>query len=232
MNFNLILIILIALILIFCIILYNGLKVLLTVDKEKGIVNYELKATILKIPIFTRNGTKGTDENNDTDEDSAEMEKDSEDSAESKENSEENEENNKSKEKSEEEAEEEDKGLIEKYKEIKPILVELKNSREELKEFLGNALKTINLKKLEGNLVIGLSNHTTTVKIASLIWSVGAIVNSTKPTALTVEPKFTEEIIDFEGKMELKVNLLILIFYALILLSHRNIIDLIRVIMK
>ena len=232
MNFNLILIILIALILIFCIILYNGLKVLLTVDKEKSIVNYELKVTILKIPIFRRNGTKGTDENSDTDEDSAEREKDSEYSAESEENSKENEENNKSEEKSEEESEEEDKGLIEKYKEIKPILVELKNSREELKEFLGNALKTINLKKLEGNLVIGLSNHTTTVKIASLIWSIGAIVNSTKPTALTVEPKFTEEIIDFEGKMELKINLLILIFYALILLSHRNIIDLIREIMK
>ena len=231
MNFNLILIILIALTLIFCIILYNGLKILLTVDKEKSIVNYELKVTILKIPIFTRNGTKGTDENSDTDENSAERE-DSEDRAESEENSEENEENNKSEENSEEEAEEDDKGLIEKYKEIKPILIELKNSREELKEFLGNALKTINLKKLEGNLVIGLSNHTTTVKIASLIWSIGAIVNSTKPTALTVEPKFTEEIIDFEGKMELKVNLLILIFYALILLSHRNIIDLIRAIMK
>ena len=58
MNFNLFLIILIALIIIFCIILYNGLRILLSVEKEKGMVKYEFKVTLLKIAIFTRKGAK------------------------------------------------------------------------------------------------------------------------------------------------------------------------------
>ena len=58
MNLNLFLIILIALIIILLIILYNGIRLLLTVGKEKGMVKYEFKITLLKIPIFTRKGNK------------------------------------------------------------------------------------------------------------------------------------------------------------------------------
>ena len=130
---------------------------------------------------------------------------------------------------SEEEAEEKDeKGLKEKYEEIKPILKELKKSKEELKSFLKDILKAIDLKKLEGNLIIGLSDHTTTVKIASWIWSIGAIVNSSKPTLLTVEPRFNEVITDFEGKIELKINILLLLIYSLVLLTKKNIRELIK----
>ena len=218
MNFNLFLIILIALIIIFLIILYNGIRLLLTVAKEKGIVKYEFKVTILKIAIFTR---KGTEEIIDSirskkDEDSEE------DDEESK--SEENEE------KSESEGEEDGdkKGLKEKYEEIKPILKELKKSKEELKGFLKNILKAIDLKKLEGNLIIGLNDHTTTVKIASWIWSIGAIVNSSKPTQLSVDPRFNEVITDFEGKIELKINILLLLIYSLALLTKKNIRELIK----
>ena len=218
MNFNLFLIILIALIIIFLIILYNGIRLLLTVEKEKGIVKYEFKVTILKIAIFTR---KGTEEIIDSirskkDEDSEE------DDEESK--SEENEE------KSESEGEEDGdkKGLKEKYEEIKPILKELKKSKEELKGFLKNILKAIDLKKLEGNLIIGLNDHTTTVKIASWIWSIGAIVNSSKPTQLSVDPRFNEVITDFEGKIELKINILLLLIYSLVLLTKKNIRELIK----
>ena len=218
MNFNLFLIILIALIIIFLIILYNGIRLLLTVEKEKGIVKYEFKVTILKIAIFTR---KGTEEIIDSirskkDEDSEE------DDEESK--SEENEE------KSESEGEEDGdkKGLKEKYEEIKPILKELKKSKEELKGFLKNILKAIDLKKLEGNLIIGLNDHTTTVKIASWIWSIGAIVNSSKPTQLSVDPRFNEVITDFEGKIELKINILLLLIYSLALLTKKNIRELIK----
>ena len=218
MNFNLFLIILIALIIIFLIILYNGIRLLLTVAKEKGIVKYEFKVTILKIAIFTR---KGTEEIIDSirskkDEDSEE------DDEESK--SEENEE------KSESEGEEDGdkKGLKEKYEEIKPILKELKKSKEELKGFLKNILKAIDLKKLEGNLIIGLNDHTTTVKIASWIWSIGAIVNSSKPTQLSVDPRFNEVITDFEGKIELKINILLLLIYSLVLLTKKNIRELIK----
>lgn len=211
MNSNLFLIIIIALILTFLIILYNGLRILLTVEKEKGIVKYELKATILKIPIFRREGTKGNGED-------AELKADEE-----SENSEEDEEFKEY---------EDEKGLIEKYKELKPILKQLKNSKEELIKFLKDALKTINLKRLEGNLIIGLSNHTNTIKISSWIWAIGAILNSEKQTSLTVEPKFTEEIIDFEGKMELKINLLLLLTYSLFLLTERNIRELIKELYK
>ena len=218
MNFNLFLIILIALIIIFSIILYNGIRLLLTVEKEKGIVKYEFKVTILKIAIFTRKGTKEIIDSirSKKDKDSEEEEEESK--------SEENEE----KSESEGEEDEDKKGLKEKYEEIKPILKELKKSKKELKSFLKDILKAIDLKKLEGNLIIGLSDHTTTVKIASWIWSIGAIVNSSKPTLLTVEPRFNEVITDFEGKIELKINILLLLIYSLVLLTKKNIRELIK----
>ena len=126
------------------------------------------------------------------------------------------------------ESEEEEKGLMEKYKEIKPTLKKLWKSKEELKSFLNNLLKAIDIKKLQGNLIIGLSDHATTIKIASWIWSIGAIVNSNKATLLGVEPRFNEIIIDFEGKLELKINLLLAIFYILVLLTNRDIRELIK----
>ena len=208
MNFNLFLIILIALIIIFLIILYNGIRLLLTVEIEKGIVKYEFKVTMLKIAVFTRKGTNEII-------DSIKPKKD-EDLEEDK------------KESKSEKKKEDKKGLKEKYEEIKPILMELKKSKEELKSFLNNILKAINLKRLEGKLIIGLSDHTTTVKIASWIWSIGAIVNSSKPTLLSVEPRFDEVITDFEGKVELKINILILLIYTLALLTKENIRELIK----
>lgn len=215
MNFNLFLIIIIALIIIL-IILYNGIRLFLTVEKEKGVVKYEFKITILKIAIFTRKGTKKIIDtlSHNEDKDSEENEENEEDEKESKGES--------------ESEEEEEKGLKEKYEEIKPILKELIKSKEELKNFLKNILKAINLKKLEGKLIIGLSDHTTTVKIASWIWSIGAIVNSSKPTQLSVEPRFNEVITDFEGKIELKINILLLLIYSLALLTKKKIRDLIK----
>ena len=215
MNFNLFLIIIIALIIIL-IILYNGIRLFLTVEKEKGVVKYEFKITILKIAIFTRKGTKKIIDtlSHNEDKDSEENEENEEDEKESKGES--------------ESEEEEEKGLKEKYEEIKPILKELIKSKEELKNFLKDILKAINLKKLEGNLIIGLSDHTTTVKIASWIWSIGAIVNSSKPTQLSVEPRFNEVITDFEGKIELKINILLLLIYSLALLTKKKIRDLIK----
>ena len=215
MNFNLFLIIIIALIIIL-IILYNGIRLFLTVEKEKGVVKYEFKITILKIAIFTRKGTEEI-----IDSIMPNQDEDSEENEEYEEKSEEEEEE-------EPEEEEEEKGLKEKYEEIKPILKELMKSREELKNFLNNILKAINLKKLEGKLIIGLSDHTTTVKIASWIWSIGAIVNSSKPTLLSVEPRFNEVITDFEGKIELKINILLLLIYSLALLTEKNIRELIK----
>ena len=239
MNFNLFLIILIALIIIFLIILYNGLRILLIIEKEKGMVEYIFKVTVLKIPIFKRSDSKeiiniikDKDEAEDSEESKEEESSESSDEK-SKDKKKENFESKdkKSKEDEEENSESEEgdeKSLKEKYEEIKPILIELKKSKEEIKSFLNNILKGIDLKKLEGNLIIGLTDHTTTIKIASWIWSIGAIVNSKKPTLLTVEPRFTEVIVDFEGKIELKINLLILLIYSLVLLSNKNIRGLIK----
>ena len=230
MNFNLFLIIIIALIIIFLIILYNGIRLFLTVEKEKGIVKYEFKVTILKIAIFTRKGTKEIIDaiKPKKDEDLEETEEETEGKSEEK--SEESESQEEKSKESESEGEEggDKKGLKEKYEEIKPILKELNKSKEELKGFLNNILKAIDLKKLEGNLIIGLSDHTTTVKIASWIWSIGAIVNSSKPTQLSVEPRFNEVITDFEGKIELKINILLLLIYSLALLTKKNIRELIK----
>ena len=212
MNFNLFLIILIALIIIFLIILYNGIRLFLTATKEKGIVKYEFKVTILKIAIFTRKGTKEL----------IDIIK-----SEEEEYLEETEEESESEEEDDEEDEDE-KGLKEKYEGIKSILKELIKSKEELKDFLNNILKAIDLKKLEGDLIIGLSDPTTTVKIASWIWSIGAIVNGSKPTQLSVEPRFNEVITDFEGKVELRINILILLIYTLALLTKENIRELIK----
>ena len=216
MNFNLFLIILIALIIIFCIILYNGLRILLSVEKEKGMVKYEFKVTLLKIAIFTRKGAKEIIESirPEKDEDLEDEEKESKSKEEEGEEKEKGDSEEKKSE-SEEDPEEDKKGLKEKYEEIKPILKELIKSKGELK-------------KLEGNLIIGLSDNTTTVKIASWIWSIGAIVNSSKPTLLTVEPRFNEVITDFEGKVELKINILILLIYSLVLLTKKNIRELIK----
>ena len=227
MNFNLFLIILIALILIFCIILYNGIRIFLAVGKEKGMVKYEFKVTILKIPIFKRAGNEGIIDiiRSNPDEDSEEAEEDDSKSKDKTSEPEDKEEDDKT---SEPEEEEEEKSLREKYREYKPILKELKRSKRELKAYLNKLLKAINLKKLEGHLILGLSDHTTTVKIASWIWSIGAIVNSKKPTLLTVEPRFNEVIIDFEGILELKINLLLIIIYSLLLLTEKNIIELIK----
>lgn len=212
MNFNLFLIILIALIIIFLIILYNGIRLFLIATKEKGIVKYEFKVTILKIAIFTRKGTKEL-----IDIIKSEEEEDLEETEEESESEEED-----------DEEDEDEKGLKEKYEGIKSILKELIKSKGELKDFLNNILKAIDLKKLEGDLIIGLSDPTTTVKIASWIWSIGAIVNGSKPTQLSVEPRFNEVITDFEGKVELRINILILLIYTLALLTKENIRELIK----
>ena len=213
MNLPLFLIIIIALIIIF-LILYNGLRILLSVEKEKGMVNYEFKVTMLKIAIFKREGTKGiiesikgSNEDKETEDEGSKSQK---------------------KGKKDKEEDEEDKGLKEKIDDIKPILKELKKSKDELKGFLKNILKAINIKRLEGNLILGLDDNSTTIKIARWNWSIGAIVNDEKKTSLTVDPRFKENIIDFEGKVELKLNLLILLIYTLILLSKKNIRELIK----
>ena len=207
MNFALFLILLIALIIILIsIILYNGLKIELFSKKEKSNFEIEFKASILNIAIFKRQYPSEEAETLETKEENS-----ANDDNESSENP------------------QEDKKLREKFNEFKPLLKDLKNSKQELKEFLLSILKDIDFKELDGYLKLGLGDYAKTARIIGWVWSFNAIANTFgEPLHLKGEATFTEEVIDFDIHAIIKLNLLLLIFHALKLVSHKNVRTLIR----
>lgn len=207
MNFILFLIILIALIIILIsIILYNGLKIELFSKKEKSNFEIEFKASILNIAIFKRQYPSEEAETLETKEENS-----ANDDNESSENP------------------QEDKKLREKFNEFKPLLKDLKNSKQELKEFLLSILKDIDFKELDGYLKLGLGDYAKTARIIGWVWSFNAITNTLgEPLHLKGDATFTEEVIDFDIHAVIKLNLLFLIFHALKLVSHKNVRTLIR----
>ena len=207
MNFVLFLIILIALIIILIsIILYNGLKIELFSKKEKSNFEIEFKASILNIAIFKRQYPSEEAETLKTKEENS-----ANDDNESSENP------------------QEDKKLREKFNEFKPLLKDLKNSKQELNEFLLSILKDIDFKELDGYLKLGLGDYAKTARIIGWVWSFNAIANTLgEPLHLKGDATFTEEVIDFDIHAVIKLNLLFLIFHALKLVSHKNVRTLIR----
>ena len=207
MNFALFLILLIALIIILIsIILYNGLKIELFSKKEKSNFEIKFKASILNIAIFKRQYPSEEAETLETKEENS-----ANDDNESSENP------------------QEDKKLKEKFNEFKPLLKDLKNSKQEFKEFLLSILKDIDFKELDGYLKLGLGDYAKTARIMGWIWSFNAIANTFgEPLHLKGEATFTEEVIDFDIHAIIKLNLLLLIFHALKLVSHKNVRTLIR----
>ena len=207
MNFVLFLIILIALIIILIsIILYNGLKIELFSKKEKSNFEIKFKASILNIAIFKKQYPSEEAETLETKEENS-----ANDDNESSENP------------------QEDKKLREKFNEFKPLLKDLKNSKQELKEFLLSILKDIDFKELDGYLKLGLGDYAKTARIIGWVWSFNAIANTFgEPLHLKGEATFTEEVIDFDIHAIIKLNLLLLIFHALKLVSHKNVRTLIR----
>ena len=207
MNFVLFLIILIALIIILIsIILYNGLKIELFSKKEKSNFEIKFKASILNIAIFKKQYPSEEAETLETKEENS-----ANDDNESSENP------------------QEDKKLKEKFNEFKPLLKDLKNSKQELKEFLLSILKDIDFKELDGYLKLGLGDYAKTARIIGWVWSFNAIANTFgEPLHLKGEATFTEEVIDFDIHAIIKLNLLLLIFHALKLVSHKNVRTLIR----
>ncbi len=206
MNFVLFLIILIALIIILIsIILYNGLKIELFSKKEKSNFEIEFKASILNIAIFKRQYPSHEDKALETEEENSVKDEESlEDS-------------------------QEDKSLREKFNEFKPLLNDLKNSKHEIKEFLMSVFKDTDFKELDGYLKLGLGDYAKTARIMGWIWSFNAIANTFgEPLHLKGEATFTEEVIDFDIHAIIKLNLLLLIFHALKLVSHKNVRTLIR----
>lgn len=200
MNLLLILTIILALIIIILILLYNGIVLSLNLKKIEASLQYEFKVSFLKIPIFKRNNLDKKEEDELEDEDEEE-----------------------------EDENEEDKGLKEKYYEIKPLIKDLKESKQEIKVFLKKLLKSIDIRKIHGNMELGLNDNMKTIKIASWIWSVGAIVNTiSEPSQFIVKPIFTEEKIDIDINLEAKINLLSLIIAAIALLTKEEIRKLIK----
>ena len=206
MNFALFLILLIALIIILIsIILYNGLKIELFSKKEKSNFEIKFKASILNIAIFKRQYPSHEDKALETEEENSVKDEESlEDS-------------------------QEDKSLREKFNEFKPLLNDLKNSKHEIKEFLMSVFKDTDFKELDGYLKLGLGDYAKTARIMGWIWSFNAIANTFgEPLHLKGEATFTEEVIDFDIHAIIKLNLLLLIFHALKLVSHKNVRTLIR----
>ena len=206
MNFALFLILLIALIIILIsIILYNGLKIELFSRKEKSNFEIEFKASILNIAIFKRQYPSHEDKALETEEENSVKDEESlEDS-------------------------QEDKSLREKFNEFKPLLNDLKNSKHEIKEFLMSVFKDTDFKELDGYLKLGLGDYAKTARIIGWVWSFNAIANTFgEPLHLKGEATFTEEVIDFDIHAIIKLNLLLLIFHALKLVSHKNVRTLIR----
>ena len=214
MNFVLFLIILIALIIILIsIILYNGLKIELFSRKEKSNFEIEFKASILNIAIFKRQYPSHEDKALETEE----------------ENSVKDEESLEANDEESLEDSQEDKSLREKFNEFKPLLNDLKNSKHEIKEFLMSVFKDTDFKELDGYLKLGLGDYAKTARIMGWIWSFNAIANTFgEPLHLKGEVTFTEEVIDFDIHAIIKLNLLLLIFHALKLVSHKNVRTLIR----
>lgn len=222
MNFALFLILLIALIIILIsIILYNGLKIELFSKKEKSNFEIEFKASILNIAIFKRQYPSHEDKALETEEENSVND---EESLEAK-----DEESLEVKDEESLEDSQEDKSLREKFNEFKPLLNDLKNSKHEIKEFLMSVFKDTDFKELDGYLKLGLGDYAKTARIMGWIWSFNAIANTFgEPLHLKGEATFTEEVIDFDIHAIIKLNLLLLIFHALKLVSHKNVRTLIR----
>ena len=222
MNFALFLILLIALIIILIsIILYNGLKIELFSKKEKSNFEIEFKASILNITIFKRQYPSHEDKALETEEENSVKDEESLEAN--------DEESLEVKDEESLEDSQEDKSLREKFNEFKPLLNDLKNSKHEIKEFLMSVFKDTDFKELDGYLKLGLGDYAKTARIMGWIWSFNAIANTFgEPLHLKGEATFTEEVIDFDIHAIIKLNLLLLIFHALKLVSHKNVRTLIR----
>ena len=112
----------------------------------------------------------------------------------------------------------EDKDFKKIYKLSKPFL-------KDFKIYLNKFLKCVKVESLENHVILGLTSYSD----IGYIWIVSLLISNTFPNAkLSAEPCFTEEIIDFKGKGNIKINLLKLIKPTLELLSKKEIRKFIR----
>lgn len=102
-----------------------------------------------------------------------------------------------------------------------------------LLDFMKCFFKSLKVRKLEGCLLFGLPSYVDTAKYVGYMWAFLVVPNSTlENTSLTVTPCFTKSVIDFKGKIDVRINLAKLVVPGLKLLSNRNVRKLIREVKK
>lgn len=95
--------------------------------------------------------------------------------------------------------------------------------------FLESLFKSLGVRKLEGHLDLGLSSYVSTARCVGYMWAFLVFPNSyLDNTNLTVAPHFDETIIDFEGHVDVNINLLKLVIPIIRLILDRNVLKLIK----
>ena len=111
----------------------------------------------------------------------------------------------------------------------KDILKSLKPTVKPLMEYFKKFLKSLQVKKLENHVNLGLDSYVSTAKYVGYLWTIFVIPNSLFENAnLTAEPNFDESIVDFNGECDIKINLLKIILPTVILLKNKDVRNLIK----
>lgn len=221
MNILLVLLGIIAFIIILILlILYVGIKITIKYKKIESQLIANLSISILKIKIIkkeydssSKNETKLEDEKKDK------KDKDEKSTSKTKEEDEKN--------------KKEDRSTKKILKEIKEHLPLIKELIIILLNYLIDIIHEIKIKKLNSHLKLGLTSYTETAMIVGWIWTITVIPNTlAKAINLTAEPQFTEEVIDFNGEIEIEIKTLGVLIKTLKLLFKRPIRQLIKEIIK
>lgn len=203
---NIILNIIIALIIIsltsILLILYNGLLIDIKLKVKNTDLKYHLKVKLLLFTIITKENFSEYDE--ELDEEEAKDEESSENKLEKIKKLEEI--------------------LSKEIKEdLKEILKLAKNSFGSIEELIYRILRNITIKNINVDLLLGLPDFITTTKIIGTIWTGRTILELfSDKIRINAIPTFEEDIIDFKLESQIKINLLIVIYHILKLLTKKH----------
>ena len=130
--------------------------------------------------------------------------------------------------KDEDEKEEEDKDE-DKEHDIKKIYNLAKPCFEDLKIYVEQIFKSMNISKLENHLIFGLDSYASTAKYIGMLWAIQSILNNMHKNAyFTAEPSFNGSVLDMKGDNQLEIKPLKLVVPTIKLLSKKEVRSLIR----
>ncbi len=114
-------------------------------------------------------------------------------------------------------------------KESKNLLKPLKNALPHLLGFLKKTTKAIKVHKLEGHLDFGLASFADTGQYIGYIWGVINFIKVLYPNSkLSAQPVFGDPVTDLNLKLDIDINLLKLIIPAIMLISKKEVRELIK----